>query len=119
MMKRFWLLVFILVSVTMVGSQNVKHAPTAEQCRADQRLWLSKLEQVGVPDPIDYISFQELTEWLGEMGECKHVDPNHRNQYYNTEAEIESVRVIRLQTFLLLHGLMDKFYAEDAQGKRR
>ena len=43
-MKRLWLLVLVLVSFNSLGSQEVKHAPTVEQCRADQRLWLSRLE---------------------------------------------------------------------------
>src|SRR5262249_29179002 len=65
MVKRFWLLVLVLVSVGIVGSQEVKHAPTVEQCRADQRLWLSKLEQVNdKPDPIWPVSFKELMKWV-------------------------------------------------------
>jgi hypothetical protein len=38
------LITVFLISVTAISSQEVKHAPTVEQCRADQRLWLSKLE---------------------------------------------------------------------------
>ena len=49
--------------------QEVKHAPTVEQCRADQRLWLSKLG-TNVPAPNT-----ELDNWLIEMGYCKKVDP--------------------------------------------
>ena len=36
-----------LVLLSVVGTsaaQKVKHAPTVELCQADQRLWLSKLE---------------------------------------------------------------------------
>jgi hypothetical protein len=87
MMKRFWLLVLVLVSVSTVGSQEVKHAPTVEQCRADQRLWLSKLES-SVADPVANVSFKELSGWQHEMFECQSVDPEFHNRYYNTHSEI-------------------------------
>jgi len=43
-MKTLWLLLAIAVPLQFIHAQEVKHAPTVEQCRADQRLWLPKLE---------------------------------------------------------------------------
>jgi hypothetical protein len=52
----------------------VKHAPAVEQCRADQRLWLSKLEE---PDAVSIanVSFLELGGWASEMLDCSDADP--------------------------------------------
>jgi hypothetical protein len=118
MMKRFRLLVLVLVSVSTGGSQEVKHAPTVEQCRADQRLWLSKLEQTGTDGTAD-VGYKELFGWAKEMSECEKVDPELHNRYYNTLGEASSEQIIRLENFLDRHHLWDQFYAEDAQGKRR
>ena len=96
--------------------QEVKHAPTIEQCHADQRLWLSKLES---EPSIVSVSFKELHGWLGEMMECKSVDQPSRDLYYNVAAEISSEQLLRMQYFLDRHHLYDQFVAEDTQGKRR
>jgi hypothetical protein len=114
-MKRCLLFALILVGAPSY-QQEVKHAPTVEQCRADQKLWLSKLEN---ENSVVSISFKELSGWLREMGECRTVDPQFHNQYYNTAAEIDAEEVIRLEAFLDQHNLYDGFVAEDAQGKRR
>ncbi len=65
-MKRFALLVVIFASLASY-QQEVRHAPTVEQCRADQKLWLSRLEDTGVTDPTVNISFKELSGWLHQM----------------------------------------------------
>src|SRR5216683_422380 len=98
-MKRLWLWVLVLAST--VGSQEVKHAPTVEQCRADQRLWLSKLED---SNGVTLVSFKELTGWQHEMYECRTVDPERRNQYVNVYAETNSEKIIRLEGFLDRHN---------------
>jgi hypothetical protein len=52
-----------------LNGQNgqIEHAPTTEQCQADQRLWLSKLEQSQSNDLPDY---QTLSQWAHEMNDC-------------------------------------------------
>ena len=90
-MKTLWLLLAIAVPLQLIHAQEVKYAPTVEQCRADQRLWLSKLEQpnsIGIPNVDDALG------------------------------EIFAVMVRRLVGFLERHNLMDQFLGEDAQGKR-
>jgi hypothetical protein len=46
-MKKLWLLLVMVMPLQLVHSQQVKHAPTVEQCRANQQLWLSKLQTKG------------------------------------------------------------------------
>ena len=50
----------------LIHSQEVKHAPTVEQCRADQRLFDSMLKQhngVGVAN----VSYKELDGWFAQL----------------------------------------------------
>jgi hypothetical protein len=116
-MKRLWLLVLVLVSFNSLGSQEVKHAPTVEQCRADQKLWLSKLEEPNDAGTSN-VSFNELSAWGTEMGDCATVDPSLSSRYRNTETEAAYGRLTRLENFISRHKLIDQFIAEDLQGKR-
>jgi len=59
-----------------------------------------------------------MRAWSEEMGQCLDVDPGNRFKYYNTGAEINSDEMIRLRHFLDRHDLMEKFFEEDAAGKR-
>ena len=90
-MKRFCFLVLLSV-VGKSATQEVKHAPTVEQCQADQRLWLSKLED-SKGAGVTLVAFRELTGWQHEMYECRSVDPQHRNEYENVYAESNSEKV--------------------------
>jgi hypothetical protein len=38
----------------------MKHAPTIDQCRADQKLWLSNVEDEST---VDSVSYEELDNW--------------------------------------------------------
>ena len=71
-------------------SQEVKDAPTVEQCRADQKLWMAKLERTAPADGLANFSFGELVGWKGEMMECRDGDPEFQNQYVSTMSEISS-----------------------------
>jgi hypothetical protein len=101
----------------VLNAQEVKHAPTVEQCRADQKLWLSKEEEANRAG-IDPVSYKELDGWEREMFECEKVDPDLHNSYYNTLGEANSEQITRLEHFLRRHNLYDQFIAEDEQGKR-
>jgi hypothetical protein len=120
-MSRAYKLVLVLcVGLLLAGEahvQEVKHAPTIEQCRADQRLWLDKLERAvdTVPLPEDY---RTLVGWTGEMIDCRSVDPENKLRYYNISGELASEKLIRFHHFLERHGLYDKFIEEDKAGKR-
>ena len=142
-MNKLWLLLLLVISYQSIHGQEVKHAPTmsisqvaytrtgkdltlnpsltpafdVEQCRADQRLWLSKLEQPNDAG-ISNVSLNELNAWTFEMSDCLHVDPEFGREYYATEAEAESAAISRVEHFLDRHNLYGQFLAEDAQGKR-
>ncbi len=107
-------LLFTMLWVGKTHTQEVKHAPTVEQCRADQRLWLDKLEGSSASLP----NYLTLAGWFHEMHECKSVDPENQRRYYNVCGEISSEQFVRLTGFLERHGLYDKFIEEDAAGKR-
>src|SRR3974390_2741115 len=75
------LLLGLVGITTSVRANQKKHAYTVEQCRADQRLWLAKLEIVrGFPAS----SAKELAVWVAEMGECQKTDPALREAYART-----------------------------------
>src|SRR5215469_6268828 len=69
-MKRLWLLLAIAVPLQFIHAQ-VQHALTVEQCRADQKLVLSKLKS----NERTLISYKEGDGWYLEMQDCISVDP--------------------------------------------
>ena len=93
----------------------MKHAPTAAQCQADQRLWLSKLE---ADHGLDDVTVTTLMEWELEMQDCKAVDPQNHWTYFNTQAEALAIESSRELNFIKRHGLWQQFVDEDAAGKR-
>jgi hypothetical protein len=112
-MKQFWLLAFVFVFLNWLGAQEVKHAPTVEQCRADQRLWMSQIEEKHARP-----RFIDLDYWLLEMNDCTKVDRAFEAHYHNTETEIVAEQSSRYFDFLERHNLHAQFMAEDAQGQR-
>ena len=142
-MNKLWLLLLLVIPYQSIHAQEVKHVPTmsisqvaytrtgkdptlnpplmppasdVEQCRADQRLWLSKLEQPNDAG-INNVSFNELNAWTFEMDDCRSVDPEFAREYYATEAEAESAAISRVEHFLDRHNLYGQFIADDTQGK--
>ena len=115
-MKRFLAFAIVLTSSLVVAqAAQVEHAPTVEQCQADQRLWFARIEEGDSPRlPI----YDVLTQWRREMGNCEKVDAGQWRSYRNTEDEIDATQSIRLFNFLKRHKLWQQFDAEDAAGKR-
>jgi hypothetical protein len=109
---RYFVLLLLLLS--SLPAQEVEHAPTVEQCRADQRLWLAKIEGPSGTLP----GYLTLVSWSHEMGECTSVDPDNHALYFNVVGEIGSEELIRLEHFLDRHALLEKFIEEDKAGKR-
>ncbi|MGA9965133.1 MAG: hypothetical protein WBQ10_08005 [Terriglobales bacterium] len=108
---RYFVLLLLLLS--SLPAQEVEHALTVEQCRADQRLWFDKLEsQSPLPD------FHTLSAWGEEMRDCIAVDPPNHKDYYNVFGEVASAKLESLEGFLIRHDLWDKFIEEDKAGKR-
>lgn len=96
-------------------AQDVKHAPTTEQSRADYRLWFSKLED---PRGTDAFTQEVLGQWYGEMGDCVAVDPAYDWHYVNVQSEICAERSLRMQHFLKRHNLIEQYVSEDQAGAR-
>lgn len=111
---------FLFLFPVPVGSpqaQQVEHAPTVEQCRADQALWLSKLE-IPYHRGTDDVVVSTLHQWQSEMHDCEAVDPPNQFKYYNTRVEALSEESLRELTFIYRHNLYHQFVEEDAAGKR-
>jgi hypothetical protein len=103
---------FLLLTASIGG--QVEHAPTVAQCQADQRLWLSELEESAPHLP----AYDVLTQWQVEMRDCKNVDPSNYWTYYNTQSEIGAEKSSRMKDFLDRHDLWTQFKQEDTAGKR-
>jgi len=110
------LLILVVMTASLVG--QVEHAPTVAQCQADQRLWLAKIEADANGDKTGLPNIYTMRAWGVEMTQCRDVDPSNHSKYYNTEAEIATDEMLRLRHFLDRHDLMEKFFEEDAAGKR-
>jgi hypothetical protein len=83
--------------VLTAQAQEVKRAPTVEQCHVDQRLWMSKLEVSNGADTAN-ASYDELSGWAHEMFECEKVDPEFRNRYVTVSDVINMAQLMRLAT---------------------
>lgn len=114
-MKTLLLAAAILIGVPAIG-QDVQHAPSVAQCQADQRLWLSRLEDNG--DKLKDVTIRTLAAWQDEMGQCLAVDPENKFKYSNTRSETAAEIELREGDFIDRHGLYDQFLAEDAAGQR-
>jgi len=114
-MKKLLLALLILTS-SLVG-QNVEHAPTVEQCHADQRLWLAQHEE-DVGNNTHLPNIHIIRRWAKEMNDCEKVDPTNQLRYYNTISELMTEEKMRMEHFLDRHQLWEQFVAEDAAGKR-
>jgi hypothetical protein len=117
-MKKFWPLLLLLLPHQPIHAQEVHQAPTVEQCRADQRLWLNEVEQTNVSS-----SFPNLWAPEAEIKKCGSVDPNFDprgiDAYANIRWEMIAEKALRLEHFLDRHPeIRHQFVAEDAQGKR-
>jgi hypothetical protein len=91
------------------------HAPTVEQCRADQRLWSSVVHD---KDAVSKLSAQTLTKRSEEIQDCFAVDPENSNDYFYLMVGYGVALSVRYKDFIQRHNLTAQFLAEDAAGKR-
>ena len=92
------------------------HAPTVEQCRADQRLWITQL--IENPEIVKSLTYDQLNDRMLEMANCDAVDRDREIVYVETAARFNMKQMVRLLDFVKRHELLDQFRAEDAAGKR-
>jgi hypothetical protein len=119
-MKKLRPLLLLVIPCQSILAQEVKHAPTVEQCRADQKLWFSKLLELENSNSATAanVRFSDLSHWQSEMLACTNVDQNFVDRYHATAARALAEMETRLEVFLLRHDLAKKFTAEDVQGCR-
>lgn len=102
-------------------AQEVQHAPTVAQCRADLKAWW---EKAGKDHGLDDTSYDLLGSMSSEMTNCIIADKANRSHaesapdYYELTVELEKQQADRLTRFLLRHNLWSEFQTEDAAGKR-
>jgi hypothetical protein len=65
-MNRF-VVAAIVLCVSMATGQDIKHAPSVQQCRADEKLWSYQLEQPGGLAVVPELTFDELQGRIDEM----------------------------------------------------
>jgi|SRR5271167_5152938 len=109
-------MMFLLLTVTSVAwGQNIQHAPTEDQCRADLRLWWAEDKTT-----ITSLSAYTLQGRIAEMGHCVQVLPgNTESLNAITEEEIyDSHLQRRLFDFVTRHNQMQQFINEDSAGAR-
>jgi hypothetical protein len=116
MMKGLVILGVILSASFVAGQGQIEHAPTVARCQADQRLWLAQLEVDARSNTLPTVDV--IRTWSSGMMKCEDVDAANRLKYYDTESEIITERMLRLEHFLDRHDLWQKFKAEDAAGVR-
>ena len=92
------------------------HAPTVEQSRADQRLWITQL--IENPEIVKSLTYDQLNDRMLEMANCDAVDRDREIVYVETAARFNMKQMVRLLDFVKRHELLDQFRAEDAAGKR-
>ncbi|MFZ0226036.1 MAG: hypothetical protein WAL41_03615 [Mycobacterium sp.] len=112
------LLAAVLSAVLLLlpaASFGQDHAPTAQQCQADQRFWFG---QIDTPPELSKLSFRELQQRAEEMHKCNAVDATNVRYYQATQELLHFEQLHRLEHFLERHSLMGKFLAEDDAGKR-
>lgn len=113
-MKHFvYLLTVALFVISASVIAQIERAPTVAQCQADQRLWLSRLDDEDGSLP----PYKTMMRWALEMRDCQTIDPDNDPRYYNTYNEICTDQLLRVTAFLERHKLYDQFIKEDAEQK--
>jgi hypothetical protein len=61
----------LILATAPAFAQQVEHAPTVAQCQADQRLWLSRMEDTN--DKLKDVTFKMLSAWTQEISSSPHI----------------------------------------------
>jgi hypothetical protein len=111
------------------SAAQIEHAPSVDQCRADQKLWsaeedeyLAKMKtgnrSAANNTDLGRVAFEQLHERGEEMRNCASVDPQNAIAYMDVGNGFHSIRYDRLMGFLLRHKLSAQFIEEDKKGLR-
>jgi hypothetical protein len=107
---------FLLSVATIAAQKEVEQAPTVGQCQIDQAKWQATLESGD--GGADHVTFPTLLSWHKEADQCLAVEPKNLNKYARTRDRLTAAMFLRQYHFLQRHRLLEKFYAEDEEGKR-
>lgn len=124
-MKTLALIIF--VSVAALAQE---HAPTADQCKADQAVWGSDHARIeyneaetrhiesGTANRTDIalLTIPQLKQRMHEMYQC--VDVVAVEPYHTTGNFYHDVMSDRYSSFVIRHGLIKQMMDEDAVGER-
>jgi hypothetical protein len=129
------MLVLLVTGVTAL-SQDVQHATSAQQCRADLALWSPTLEErlqytnaetdhindLSLPNrtAIAKLPLRVVIARLSELGDCMRIDNDwiRSDEYYTTHTFYSGVMHDRQGAFIRRHGFTTQLMREDDEGKR-
>ncbi len=106
------LVLVVLVLVASSGAQQIIEKYTVVQCRADQKLFIARMQDHGA---MKHITYKQLDDWKSEMGDCYFIDPQFSKEYENTHNQAFYAQELRLMNFVKRHNLCSQFIVEDAQ----
>lgn len=103
-----------LIVVFLLSSNNFaqEHAPTTEQCRADQRVWdasLSIATNGAFSASIVNVSIDDLIDRGREMLSCSAVDSANARNYTGTAILLFSVTTTRFGLYIQETDQADRF----------
>lgn len=116
-MKRTILILVLLTTVAAMG-QEINHAPTAEQCKADVAVWKEEKREAIVALPFD------TEQRVIYIQKCEKVlfDPHTPSDVwlnaFAMKRAYEEHLLDRLKKFINRNGLTRQFYEQDAKGAR-
>jgi hypothetical protein len=118
-MARYLAIGMLLLIFATASSPQMARTVAIDQCRADQVRWATELQALGGSEKEP---FDVLVAALGQMTHCYSLDAETRdspvNGYLFTNNFIVRVLSERQSRFLVRHGLVQQFEAEDAAGAR-
>jgi len=112
-------MMFLLLTMASVAwGQDIQHAPTAEQCKADMAVWKGQSKE-----GIESLPINTLLLRADEMTDCNRVlrDVQDRDGAWwasDLRAVYEQHSLLRAKNFINRHGFGHQFIDEDAKGAR-
>jgi hypothetical protein len=112
------------------AANQIEHAPTPEQCRADADAW-------GIPTPALFVNTEQqfnpftsgvagargltanvLNARTRELSQCMRTDRPNSTRYAEANRAYAIAQLIRMENYMKRHDLISQFLAEDEQGQR-
>ena len=113
--------ILILISLTTIaawGQEEIHHAPTAEQCKADLVVWRAESKADVVA-----LTINTLLQRSAYLAECYNVlqdgnDAESARWAVTWQGLYDNHAISRAMKFISRHGLSRQFEKEDAKGAR-